>query len=127
MILLGSGCFWASAGRLAVGGCRPGVGVSGSLIVGVGLVGQVGAGRARSRASAAGRVVCSGGSRRVRPRASGDEPVGDVQEPVSQGDGPHLAGRVGLPVEAGQGLQHHRQGAGEQPGPHPDGVHARIS
>src|SRR5664280_7939 len=40
--------------------------VSGSLLVGVGLGGQVGAGSARSRARAAGRFRWSGRSRRIR-------------------------------------------------------------
>jgi len=34
---------------------------------------------------------------------------------------------VSLGVQAGQGLQHHRPGAGEQPGPHSDAVHCRVS
>src|SRR5450759_2734184 len=38
----------------------------------------------------------------------------------------HPAGGVCLPVQAGQGLQHDVEGAGEQPGPHPYAVHASV-
>ena len=52
--------------------------------------------------------------------------AGDVQELVAQGLDPHPAGGVWLGVQAGQGLQHDVEGAGEQPGPGPDRIDGSV-
>ena len=53
------------------------------------------------------------------------DPAGDGEQPVAQGGGAGPVAVVGVPAD--EGLQHDREGAGEQAGPGPDGVDGVIS